>query len=186
MSPKERARYQVYIAGVFVAASVAGPLLGGFLAQHLHWSFIFWINLPIGFAAFWLTNDKLRLLPRHERRHRLDWPGASLLVLGSTSLLLALSWGGVRFPWGSTVVLSLLAAALVLSAGFAARLATASTLPVMLDSTEPPVVEAGLECLGGRAVINSVNFEDGEGPADREPGGAFGVGVEERGRGVHA
>ena len=49
----------------------------------------------------------------------------------------------------------------------AARLATASTLPVMLDSTEPPVIEAGLECLGGRAVINSVNFEDGEGPDSR-------------------
>lgn len=126
MSPKERARYQVYIAGVFVAASVAGPLLGGFFAQHLHWSYIFWINLPIGFLAFALTNGKLKLLPRHERRHRLDWPGASLLVLGSTSLLLALSWGGVRFPWTSTVVLSLLAAAALLGTGFAARLATAA------------------------------------------------------------
>ena len=49
----------------------------------------------------------------------------------------------------------------------ASRLATASTLPIMLDSTEPPVIEAGLECLGGRAVINSVNFEDGEGPDSR-------------------
>jgi 5-methyltetrahydrofolate--homocysteine methyltransferase len=47
------------------------------------------------------------------------------------------------------------------------RLATASTLPIMLDSTEPQVIEAGLECLGGRAVINSVNFEDGEGPDSR-------------------
>ncbi len=49
----------------------------------------------------------------------------------------------------------------------AAKLATASTLPIMLDSTEPPVIEAGLECLGGRAVINSVNFEDGVGPESR-------------------
>ncbi len=49
----------------------------------------------------------------------------------------------------------------------ATRFATASTLPIMLDSTEPPVIEAGLECLGGRCVINSVNFEDGEGPASR-------------------
>jgi len=49
----------------------------------------------------------------------------------------------------------------------ASRLATASTLPMMLDSTEPPVIEAGLECLGGRAVINSVNFEDGDGPDSR-------------------
>jgi 5-methyltetrahydrofolate--homocysteine methyltransferase len=49
----------------------------------------------------------------------------------------------------------------------ASRLATASTLPIMLDSTEPPVIEAGLECLGGRAVINSVNFEDGDTPDSR-------------------
>ena len=47
------------------------------------------------------------------------------------------------------------------------RLATASTLPVMLDSTEPEVVEAGLELLGGRAVVNSVNYEDGDGPTSR-------------------
>ncbi len=46
----------------------------------------------------------------------------------------------------------------------AGRLATASTLPIMLDSTEPPVLEAGLERLGGRCVVNSVNFEDGDGP----------------------
>ncbi len=49
----------------------------------------------------------------------------------------------------------------------ASRLATASTLPIVLDSTEPPVIEAGLECLGGRAVINSINFEDGEGDDTR-------------------
>ncbi|MDG4826437.1 methionine synthase [Asanoa sp. WMMD1127] len=49
----------------------------------------------------------------------------------------------------------------------AGRFATASTLPIMLDSTEPAVVEAGLEMLGGRCVVNSVNFEDGDGPASR-------------------
>ncbi|WP_345555669.1 methionine synthase [Streptomonospora halophila] len=49
----------------------------------------------------------------------------------------------------------------------ASRLATASTLPIMLDSTEPAVIEAGLEMLGGRAVINSVNYEDGDGPDSR-------------------
>jgi 5-methyltetrahydrofolate--homocysteine methyltransferase len=47
------------------------------------------------------------------------------------------------------------------------RLATSSTLPLVLDSTEPAVIEAGLELLGGRAVINSVNFEDGDGPGSR-------------------
>ncbi|EST39678.1 methionine synthase [Streptomycetaceae bacterium MP113-05] len=49
----------------------------------------------------------------------------------------------------------------------AGRFATASTLPIVLDSTEPPVLEAGLEKLGGRAVINSVNYEDGDGPDSR-------------------
>jgi 5-methyltetrahydrofolate--homocysteine methyltransferase len=47
------------------------------------------------------------------------------------------------------------------------RLATAATLPIVLDSTEPPVIQAGLEMLGGRAVINSVNYEDGDGPGSR-------------------
>ena len=49
----------------------------------------------------------------------------------------------------------------------AGRLATASTLPIVLDSTEPAVLQAGLEMLGGRAVVNSVNYEDGDGPDSR-------------------
>jgi len=52
-------------------------------------------------------------------------------------------------------------------AAFAARLATATTLPIMLDSTEPEVLRAGLEHLGGRAIVNSVNYEDGDGPGSR-------------------
>lgn len=125
MSPRERARYQIYIAGVFALASVAGPLLGGFFAEHLHWSAIFWINLPIGILAFALTNAQLKRLPRNERRHRIDYAGAALLVVGSTSLLLGLSWGGLRYPWSSAPVLALLALGLVGGALFAARLATA-------------------------------------------------------------
>jgi 5-methyltetrahydrofolate--homocysteine methyltransferase len=49
----------------------------------------------------------------------------------------------------------------------ASRFATASTLPIVLDSTEPNVIKAGLEALGGRCVINSVNYEDGDGPTSR-------------------
>jgi 5-methyltetrahydrofolate--homocysteine methyltransferase len=52
-------------------------------------------------------------------------------------------------------------------AALAGRLATASTLPIMLDSTEPSVLRAGLERLGGRCVVNSVNYEDGDGPDSR-------------------
>ena len=53
VAPKERGRYQVYIASVFVSASLLGPVLGGVFAEHLHWSVIFWINLPLGALAFW-------------------------------------------------------------------------------------------------------------------------------------
>ena len=49
----------------------------------------------------------------------------------------------------------------------ASRFATSSTLPIMLDSTEPAVIKAGLEALGGRCIINSVNYEDGDGPTSR-------------------
>ena len=52
-------------------------------------------------------------------------------------------------------------------AELASRLATASTLPLVLDSTEPDVIRAGLEMLGGRVVVNSVNYEDGDGPESR-------------------
>ncbi|MBV8768351.1 MAG: MFS transporter, partial [Hyphomicrobiales bacterium] len=67
VSPKERGRYQVRIASVFLASGLAGPYLGGFLAQNLHWSAIFWINVPLGLLAFGLTNRLLRKLPRHDR-----------------------------------------------------------------------------------------------------------------------
>ena len=138
MSPKERARYQVLIASVFVAASITGPLLGGFIAQHFSWTLIFWLNLPIGLLAFLMTNGKLKLLPRHERKHRLDYAGALLLIASSTSLLLALSWGGIRYPWTSPVVLGLFVAAVVVGAGFATRLMTATEplIPVSVLSDQ--------------------------------------------------
>ncbi|SFK80978.1 MDR family MFS transporter [Methylorubrum salsuginis] len=140
LTAKERARYQVYIAGVFAVSSLAGPLLGGFFAQHLHWSAIFWINLPIGLAAFLLTNDKLKLLPRRERRHSVDYPGAALLVVSSTSLMLGLSWGGVRDPWASAPVLGLLGFGLLSAAAFVARLATAAEPLIPLSVLRDRVV----------------------------------------------
>ena len=89
VAPKERARYQGYFASVFVLASIAGPVLGGFFAEHLHWSMIFWINLPLGAVALWMTWGTLRQLPRHERPHRLDVLGAVLMTLATVLFLLA-------------------------------------------------------------------------------------------------
>ena len=121
VSPRERGRYQVHIASVFAASSLAGPPLGGLLADHIHWSAIFWINIPLGAVALFFTSERLRHLPKVARPHKLDIAGALLLVLATTPFLLALSWGGVKFPWFSPIVLSLFAAAILFTLGFVWR-----------------------------------------------------------------
>ncbi len=143
VAPMERARYQAYFAAVFVASSVAGPILGGVFAQHLHWSLIFWINLPLGLAALRMTDSTLRRLPRHERPHKLDLIGAALIVLATVAFLTALSWGGIHYPWSSLPVLSLLAVAAGLTVLFGLRLATAEEPFLPLSVLLHPVVAWG-------------------------------------------
>ncbi len=125
VSPRERTRYQTYIASVFALSSIIGPVLGGLIAEHLHWSVIFWINLPVGIIAFSMTNSLLKKLPRHERRRRLDILGAVLMTSATTTLMLVLNWGGLRYPWLSTPILSLLGVSIALWACFVVRLRTA-------------------------------------------------------------
>jgi MFS family permease len=96
--PKERPRYQAYISGTFVLASVAGPLLGGFIAEHLHWSIIFWINPPIGLLALGMIYSLLRKLPVSHTRHQIDYVGVVLLIVGTTALMLALNWAAFTMP----------------------------------------------------------------------------------------
>ncbi|HZE47649.1 MAG TPA: MFS transporter, partial [Xanthobacteraceae bacterium] len=74
--PRDRGRYQAYIGIVWVGAGVGGPVVGGFIAEHLAWPLIFWINVPLGIAAAWLTNAALKRLPRNDRWHELDIIGA--------------------------------------------------------------------------------------------------------------
>nr|WP_244627255.1 MDR family MFS transporter [Microvirga tunisiensis] len=122
VAPRERGRYQVYFASVFMTSSLLGPVLGGFFAEHLHWSVIFWINLPLGLVAFAIAFQSLKKLPRFERPHKLDLLGALLLVAATVALLLALSWGGLRYPWASLPILGLFTASLVLWGLFAVRM----------------------------------------------------------------
>jgi EmrB/QacA subfamily drug resistance transporter len=97
--PRERGKYQTYFSAVFVTSSVAGPALGGFFAQYLHWSLIFWINVPLGALAFFMTNARLARLPEQRHPHRLDWLGAIWLALAASLLLLAL--GRSETPGGA-------------------------------------------------------------------------------------
>jgi len=144
VSPKERARYQGHIASTFASASIAGPLLGGFIAGHLTWTLIFWINLPLGGLALVAMNRALRNLPQQHRRHRLDWLGASLMLCGTVSLLLGLTWGGVRFPWASATIVSLLIMALLLAALFFLRMKSAAEPLLALPVIRGPVVPFGI------------------------------------------
>jgi len=113
-APRERARYVVYFTLVWATSSVAGPIIGGFFAQHLAWSLIFWINLPIGALAFAMSNRPLKVLPQIRRDHRLDVVGAFLIVGATSALMLLLTLGGVRYPWASAPMLGLAGATALL------------------------------------------------------------------------
>jgi EmrB/QacA subfamily drug resistance transporter len=123
--PRERAHYQALTGTVFLVATVGGPLVGGFITEYLHWSLIFWINLPLGAIAFAMTHDLLRRLPRHERQHALDVLGAVLMVGAATILMLALTWGGRRYSWDSPLIVALFLCSLLLWVLFALRQLTA-------------------------------------------------------------
>ncbi|KFC63303.1 Major facilitator superfamily MFS_1 [Bosea sp. LC85] len=146
--PKERGKYQVYIASVFFSSSLLGPVLGGVISEALHWSVIFWINLPLGLLAYLMTDKALKRLPRHERPHKLDVLGAGLMTSATVTLLLALSWGGVHYPWASVPILGLIGLSALLWIAFAIRLKTAEEPLIPLAILANPVVRMGTIAAG--------------------------------------
>jgi EmrB/QacA subfamily drug resistance transporter len=142
LSPRERPMVQSYSSVMFMSASILGPVLGGFLTDYIHWSMIFWINLPLGALALLMTNRVLKRLPRHERLHRLDISGAALMVAAAVALLLALSWGGSHYRWASVQILGLVGASALLWALFVWRLMKAPEPFIPLSMVREPVVGA--------------------------------------------
>ena len=143
-APKDRARYYTYFVIVFAAAGGMGPALGGFFAQYLDWTVIFWINLPLGLFSFLISSGQLRRLPRHAVPHRLDLIGAGLVVVATAALMAAIDLGGSRFDWGSFPILGLSALSAASWLGFAVRLRMAAE----------PLVPLGV--LSNRVVIFAV------------------------------
>ncbi len=139
--PKERARYAAWISGTWAVASIAGPLLGGAFAEHLHWSLIFWINLPLGLVAMAIINNPLKKLPKAARKHSIDSLGALLLIVATALLLLALNWGGSAYDWTSPEIVGLLVGSVAFWTAFTFRL---------LRAAEPLI---SLEVLANRIIL---------------------------------
>ena len=115
--PRERGRYMGLIGSVFAVASVAGPLLGGFLVDNLSWRWVFYVNMPVGAVAVAIVALRLHL-HTPTTRHRIDYLGAALLAGGVGSLVLLTTWGGNQYAWGSSTIVGLGIAGVALLALF--------------------------------------------------------------------
>src|SRR3954449_6809614 len=73
VTPRERGQYQAYFSGVWTAAGIGGPIVGGVFAEHLHWSMIFWINVPLGIASLALLLPKMAKIPTFHRHRKVDF-----------------------------------------------------------------------------------------------------------------
>jgi EmrB/QacA subfamily drug resistance transporter len=157
--PRDRGRYQGLIGSVFAAASIIGPLIGGFIVDNWSWRWIFYVNLPVGGLALAVI---LVTMPRrtYKQEHSIDWLGAGVLALGTTALLLGLVWGGRDYPWGSAPVLGALGAAAVLLIAFAVveRLVVEPILP--FDLLRNRTVASSVACMAlvGAAMFGTISY----------------------------
>jgi len=145
--PRRRGRYMGLMGAVFAVSSVAGPLLGGFLVDNLSWRWVFYVNMPIGALALAIVVFRLHLHVPHTR-HRVDYLGAGLLTGGVGALILATTWGGTQYPWGSPEIVGLAVAGAALLAGFVWQERRAAE----------PIIPLGLFCSGTFRLTTSMAF----------------------------
>jgi EmrB/QacA subfamily drug resistance transporter len=159
IAPRERGRYQGYTIGVFAAATVIGPLLGGVFVDRLSWRWIFYINLPLGAIVMFVIGAVF-----HSRgtrvTHEIDYLGAAVLAGALASLVLFTSLGGTTYPWGSPEMIALIAIAAVLIAVFVLveHRAKEPILPLELFRNRTFVVMSGVGWIVGLALFGAVTF----------------------------
>jgi EmrB/QacA subfamily drug resistance transporter len=157
--PRERGRYQGLFGGVFGLASVAGPLLGGVIVEHLSWRWIFYVNLPVGIIALAVI---AATLPAQSVRSRpsIDYLGAATLAAALSAIVLVASLGGTTWAWGSApmVLVALVGVVLLVVFGFIERGAPEPVLPLSLLRDEVFRVAGLLSLIVGFALFGSVTF----------------------------
>ncbi len=163
--PRQRGRYQGYFGAVFGVASVAGPLLGGFLSGTHSilgvsgWRWIFYINLPLGVLALAAVAARLHL-PSFKLQHKVDYVGAALLTVSVVSILLVSVWAGIQYAWSSPQIIWLLIAFLVFGVAFALweRKASEPLIPLQLFKNDIVTVSVLMSILTGIAMFATILY----------------------------
>ncbi len=156
---RERGKYQGALGAVFGVTTVLGPLLGGLFTDHLSWRWVFYVNVPIAVLIFVLA---LRLLPvtRGTDRPTIDYLGIGFVSAGASALILATSWGGTQYAWGSPTIIGLFVGAVVLLIGFVyvEHRARDPLLPLRLFRRNVFSVSVVLAFVVGFALIGTMTF----------------------------
>ena len=145
--------------GVYGLATIIGPLLGGFLVEHLSWRWIFTINLPLGFLALAVIGVAFRPHTAHVK-HRIDYMGAAFLATALTCVILFTSEGGSLLPWTSPQLWMTLVLGIVAIGGFIyeERLAAEPIMPLELFRHRTFVLVSLIGFVVGIALFGSVTF----------------------------
>ena len=157
--PRERGRYQGIFGGVFGLASVAGPLLGGFIVEHWSWHWIFYVNVPVGLLALVVLAITL---PQTQGAGKpvIDYLGTGLLAAGLSAIVLVTSLGGTTWEWASAETYFTAAIGIVALVGFVLveRRAPEPVLPLSLWRERVFRVGGVLSAIVGFALFGSVTF----------------------------
>lgn len=159
VSPRERGRYQGYFGAVFGAASVGGPLLGGFLTDNISWRWVFYVNVPLGLAALVVT---ALFVPRSDTHGhpRIDYLGAAVLAVAVSCIVLLTTWGGTEHAWGSPTIVGLGGAGVALLGVLVVieRRATEPIVPIHLFANRAFNVASAVSFIIGVSMFGAISF----------------------------